>query len=99
MRTSTMILAGTAALAGLAAAAATALPRLSRSSDGTLMRVTPDGDEWGVRIDGQEVDARFDTKRQAVREARARARQQAPSRLVIHRADGTIERSHGYGDE
>ncbi|MEK9500214.1 DUF2188 domain-containing protein [Gaopeijia maritima] len=97
MRTSTMILAGTAALA--AAVAATALPRRSRSSDGILMRVTPDGDRWGVRVDDQDVDAFFDTKRQAVREARTRARNQAPSRLVIHRADGTIERSHGYGDE
>lgn len=99
MRTSTMILAGAAALAGLAAVAARTLPHRLRSSDGTLMRVAPDGEAWSVRVEGEKLDSHFDTKRQAVREARSLAREQAPSRLVIHRADGTIQRSHGYADE
>lgn len=100
--------AGVAAAAGLALAAR----RKGRRDDGEsdagdargeaggprTYRVVPAGDDWEVALEGSSRPAsRYGTKREAVDAARAAAHAAAPSALVIHRADGTIQRRHAYG--
>lgn len=57
---------------------------------------SPDSLTWLVEHEGG-VLSRHVRKRDAVREAAARARARAPSELVIHRLDGTTESERGYG--
>jgi len=100
-----------AATAGVAAAAGLALAvrRKGRSGGDELpgdaagvegvraFRVVRSGDGWAVELEGSSRPAsRHGTKRDAVDAARAAAHAAAPSGLVIHRADGTIQRRHTY---
>lgn len=95
--------AGAAALAGLAAAAKALndgrLSGLRPSSGPTVVRLGFEPDEWVVRVDGvDEARARYGTKKEALRDARALARDQAPSRLVVLRQDGSVQTEHTYDD-
>ena len=96
-----------ASTVGAAAAAGVALAALRRKGDSpsegsdgaTVYHVTPDGSGSGWAIESESSDrphARYDTKREAVGEARELARKTLPSRLVIHGSDGTIQRHHSY---
>jgi len=59
--------------------------------------VVPFGEGWAVELEGSTRPvSRHGTKREAVDAARAAAHAHAPSGLVIHRADGTIQRRHAY---
>lgn len=87
--------AGVAAVTGVAGVAA----RRMRNHNGThlpVYRVVPDGDAWVVDAEDGSGAKRYETKRQALSSGRSLARSHAPSRLVIHRADGTIQRQHSY---
>jgi hypothetical protein len=58
----------------------------------------PRNEEWVVRSEGSDENfSLHDTKESAMEAARGIARAHEPSRLVAHRADGTIQTSYTYG--
>lgn len=88
-------------IAGVAAAAATtglaALAAKKKATPAVAYHVTADGDGWRVKGEGaKNAVSRHPTKKQAVSAARDLAHAKAPSRLVIHKQDGTIQRTHEY---
>ena len=89
-----------AATAGIAVAATRGKARKGEEegADGVAVyHVLPRGEGWALEGEGAERAAsRHDTKKEAVARGRELARSAAPSRLVIHGADGKIQRSHGY---
>jgi len=57
----------------------------------------PRDEDWVVRSEGSDEDLSWhDTKESAVEAGRGIARAHEPSRLVVHRADGTIQNSYTY---
>lgn len=59
----------------------------------------PNGSEWAVRREGNSEDiAVHPTKNAALDAARGIAKAHEPSRLVVHKADGTIQTSYNYGE-
>lgn len=88
-----------AAMAGVAAAA-TAGIMVSRRGGGATSatyHVRPAKDGWTVGTEGAGAPAStHSTKRAAVTEARRLAGKHAPSQLVIHRTDGTVQARHSY---
>ena len=57
----------------------------------------PKEEDWVVRTEGSDQDLSLhDTKESAVEAARGIARAHEPSRLVVHRSDGTIQTSYSY---
>jgi hypothetical protein len=59
----------------------------------------PNGTEWAVRREGSHEDiAVHATKNAALDAARGIAKAHEPSRLVVHKADGTIQTSYNYGE-
>ncbi len=95
------VTAGAAALAGLATLAKALhdgrLSGLLRASGPTVLHVDRDESEWVVRIEGvDDAGSRYGTKKEALRHARTFARDQAPSRLVVHRQDGSVQQEHDY---
>lgn len=88
-------------IAGVAAAAATtglaALAAKKRAAPDVVYHVAADGDGWSIKGEGAKAAvSRHPTKKKAVSAARDIARAKAPSRLVIHREDGAIQRTHEY---
>lgn len=65
-----------------------------------MYRVKPNGDEgWLIETDGAvDKKAMFDTKKDAVAAARKRAHKSTPSKLVVHRQDGTEQETFSYED-
>ncbi|HSM34780.1 MAG TPA: DUF2188 domain-containing protein [Longimicrobiales bacterium] len=98
-----IIAAGTAAAAAAAVVAGRKI--LSARGDAgepdpnaTVYHITPDGDEWAVQAENSErASSKHVSKRKALNAGRKLARNQKPSRLVVHRSDGTIQRQHAYG--
>ena len=65
----------------------------------SVYHLLPKEDEWAVRREGEDRNLRvLDTKRKALDVARDIAQAHEPSRLVVHRADGTIQDSFHYGE-
>ena len=65
----------------------------------TVYHLLPKEDQWAVRREGEDRNLRvLDTKREALDVAREIAQAHEPSRLVVHRADGTIQDSFNYGE-
>lgn len=92
--------AGVAAATGIAVAAKKRrdASRASAEPAATVYHVKPDGEEWTVEAeDASRASSRHPTKKAAVAEGRSLAGKKTPSRLVIHRADGTVQREHAYG--
>jgi hypothetical protein len=88
-------------LAGAAAAfmaGAAAVVRYVRARGrAAQLHVRHDGARWALGTNGSNGSTKtFDTKRQAVTAARQEAAAAAPSELVIHRVDGSVEQSHSY---
>lgn len=88
-------------IAGVAAAAATTglavLAAKKRAAPAVVFHVTADGDGWTLKGEGgKQAVSRHPTKKQAVSAARDVAHANAPSRLVIHRQDGSVQRTHEY---
>lgn len=63
-----------------------------------VYHVVPSGTNWQVKHN-QEVLSNHTYKEDAVDKGREYALANQPSQLVIHRADGTIETEHTYGDD
>ena len=57
----------------------------------------PDDETWVVRIEGGGLVDRAFTKEIAVEAARKRA-SVSRGRLIVHRADGTVEREVDYAE-
>ena len=63
----------------------------------TVYHVVPSGDEWAVKKQGAEQASRVAaTQKEAIEHAETFARRQAPSRVIIHDEDGTIEAQHSF---
>lgn len=64
----------------------------------TTFHLLPSDEDWVVRSEGMDEDLSLhDTKDSALEAGRGIARAHEPSRLVVHRADGTIQTSYNYG--
>lgn len=64
-----------------------------------VYHVVPDASGgWSVKSGGKTV-SRHVTKDDGVRAARKKASARAPSEVIIHRPDGTIEMEAGYGKD
>ncbi len=75
------------------------LLRMMRRRQGatTVYHLVPDEDGWAVRREGSDIDITVHTgKKAALAAARGVAKAHEPSRLVVHRADGTIQTSYDY---
>lgn len=64
----------------------------------TQFHVAPHDNQWRVIRDGQVI---FESqiKTEAVEQAEAAARMAHPSRLLIHKTDGTIDSERRYEDD
>lgn len=89
------IIGGAAAAAATTGLVAVAAKRIRDSR--TIYHVRADGDDWTVGAEGaKRVSSRHETKSEAVDAARALVNFRRPSRLVIHKADGEVQREHEY---
>ncbi|MDX1545809.1 MAG: DUF2188 domain-containing protein, partial [Rhodothermales bacterium] len=65
-----------------------------------VYHVVPRDDGWAVQKEGNERATSLHTsKNEALKAGREVATNQAPSRLVVHKADGTIQTSYTYDTE
>lgn len=65
-----------------------------------VYHVAPHEEGWKVAIEGQAAPASVHpTKEAALNAAREIAKAAEPSRVVVHRMDGTIQNQFGYGDD
>jgi hypothetical protein len=93
------VIAGTGVLVAVAAGAAVAAHlRRKEPLDAATFHVDLDGDGgWNLRAEGSaDPIETFRTKAMAVRAARKAAAVAAPSELMIHAADGTVQATHSY---
>lgn len=64
-----------------------------------VLHLVPAETGWQLRREGDDDPLeRFPTKKSGLDAARRMAREQEPSRLVVHRLDGTIQNQFTYGD-
>ena len=74
--------------------------RIQDAVEPVVYHLVPDGENWAVRREGIDADISVHTTKQAaLKAARGVAQAHEPSRLVIHRSDGTIQSSHEYGQD
>jgi poly(hydroxyalkanoate) granule-associated protein len=67
-----------------------------------VFHVAPNDEGWVVTIEGdEEYASSHDTKKEAVSAARKTAKEHAPSQLVVHKQDRSVQESFSYdtGDE
>jgi hypothetical protein len=64
----------------------------------TQFHVVPLENAWQVNRDGRPV-ASYGTREQAVEGARARARVDPPSRVLVHDAAGAVSDTYLYGED
>jgi hypothetical protein len=91
-----------AAAAGAALAGAAWF--VKRRGDGaenglTTLHVLAADEGWLLQTEGSDESKTYPTKRKAVAAGREVAANAAPSNLVIHRRDGSVELSHAYAGE
>lgn len=103
------IIAATAGVAAATGIAVAAWRKLAQGGDGSskddglviptvIYHLKPDAEMWAVEAqDAEQASTRHETKREALKRARALAKRHAPSKLIIHRSDGRIQRQHAYG--
>lgn len=92
-------IAAVAAGAGVATIAGLVTVRAIKRKGPTVIRVEPAPESWQLRVSRDEQATRvFGTKKEAVSAARQLAHQRAPSELVIHRADGSVQARHAYDE-
>lgn len=63
-----------------------------------IYRVVPAGSRWELKHDGLVLYS-HDNKDPVVSQGQTTARANAPSQLVVHRGDGTIEYEYTYGND
>jgi poly(hydroxyalkanoate) granule-associated protein len=87
-----------AALRDSGAADGTSADGAASGADVAHYRVAPHPDGWAVRKEGSErAVSVHKTKQEALKAGRETARGHAPSRLTIHRADGSEASATDYG--
>ena len=65
-----------------------------------VLHLLPDAGGWALREEGSKRNlTTHGTKKEALKAAREAAQASAPSRLVIHRADGTVQDQVSYDRE
>ncbi len=96
--------AAAAAAAGALAVVTGALAALirRRHSEGKRsvlhLEKATEGEGWRLGLKGEaEAEATFATKEEGLAAARELAGKDAPSELVVHREDGTVQDRHRYG--
>lgn len=90
-----------AAAVGVATAAAAGIVAFTTASgkSRTVYHLMPHEDGWQVKKgDKKKPELVRDNKQDARSDARDLAHDHEPSQLVIHRADGTIQTVHTYGE-
>lgn len=91
------IIGATAGVAAAVAGIAAVKGKRSGSSSNQVYHVAPTDDGWEVKLENAvRATSKHGTKRDAVNAARALATSKAPSQLVIHRVDGSIQDTHTY---
>jgi hypothetical protein len=86
--------------AGVAAAAVAGIAVKRKLGGATVYTVRPTDDGWAVAADGSKrASSTHKTKREAVDAGRSLAKSKAPSQLIIHRVDGSVQDSHTYEKE
>lgn len=92
------LIAGAAGLAAAATAAGAVLYKTKGGSGNrTVYHVKPDGEGWVVKGDGAErAVSTHDTKKEALTAARELAHGKAPSQLVVHKSDGSVQEKFSY---
>lgn len=68
-------------------------------SSRTFYHVVPDGEKWTGKTEAGEIIASGDNKAPVVEETLEHARNNQPSSVRIHRADGTFEDERTYQDD
>lgn len=63
-----------------------------------VYRVVPNAGDWDVTHEGQVLSHHY-LKDNAVEAGKKVAKANQPSQLVVHKADGTFEYEHTYGDD
>lgn len=63
-----------------------------------IYRVLPSGSRWELKHDGTVLMS-HNNKEPVVDQGQATAKENQPSQLMVHRADGTIEYEYTYGDD
>ena len=57
-------------------------------------------DAWSIKKEGAAQPlTQYDTKKEALEKGRKLAEKHEPSRLVVHRKDGSVQETFAYGDE
>ncbi len=70
------------------------------ASETRVLHLVRDSGVWALREEGSDRNlATHGTKKDALKAAREAAQKSAPSRLVIHRADGTVQDQVAYEPE
>ncbi len=99
------VIAATAGVVAATAAGVAAVRALkgraakSGSGNGRVYHVQPRGEDWQVTVEGNErPPGTYGTKKQAISAGRALAQKHEPSQLIIHGGDGSVQRTHNYGD-
>jgi len=65
-----------------------------------VFHVVPNDEGWIVTVEGEEAPvSEHGTKKEAVSAARAAAKEQAPSQLVVHKQDRSVQESFSYEAE
>lgn len=65
-----------------------------------VYRVAPSGSRWAVKKDGRAAALKlFDLKSRAVEYARNVAKNNEPSQVVVHLANGQIQTEWTYGED
>ena len=85
-----------------AAKPATKAAKKPAEADGgaAVYHLVPRDEGWAVRAEGGDKDLSVHgTKREGLDAARGVAQAHEPSRLVVHKSDGTIQTSYSYGED
>ena len=65
-----------------------------------VLHVVPGDDGWTVTIEGEdEPVSTHDTKKEAVAAGRETAKQHAPSQLVVHKQDRSVQETFSYDED
>lgn len=91
-----------AAVAGMAVAGAAGVAAFIHfmrkgPRNAATFHVAAKDDQWVIKAEGSdEPVSSFQTKKEALKAARKAATEAAPSDLVIHGSDGSVQKSHSY---
>lgn len=69
----------------------------AQDTDAIVYHVTPHEDGWAVLREGvDEPISAHDTKQEALEEARETAKSNAPSELIVHKKDRSVQETYSY---